>query len=120
MARTSQLSPGLCIAVLFAAVPAGAATWTWNGSQGNDHWTNTGNWTPFSAVANNGTADVVFAGSTRLTPDMNGNWNVHSLTFDASAYNFTLGSSTASTLTVGAGGIAMNSDGVDQEITHAI
>ena len=80
-----SLSSGLIIAALLTARPTLAATWTWNGSQGNDHWTNTGNWTPASAVANNGTADIIFAGFTRLTPDMNANWNVNSVTFDSTA-----------------------------------
>src|SRR5262249_33887987 len=96
-----------------------AATWTWTGGSGNDHWTNTPNWNPVSAVANNGTADVVFAGTTRLTPDMNANWNVSSVTFNNTAGAFTLGSSTGSTLTIGAGGITDNSAN-QQTINHPI
>jgi fibronectin-binding autotransporter adhesin len=110
------------LAALLAANPAFAAKWTWNGSQGNDHWTNTPNWTPIGPVANDGTADVHFDGSTRLTPDMNANWNVHSLTFDTIADGFTLGSSTGSTLTLGAGGITDNCEiaAGSHTITHAI
>src|SRR4051812_29417052 len=111
-----------CALIAAANVPSMGATWTWNGSQGNDHWTNTGNWTPASAVANDGTADVHFDGSTRLTPDMNGNWNVHSVTFDTFADGFTLGSSTGSTLTLGAGGITDNCEiaAGSHTITHAV
>jgi hypothetical protein len=69
-------------AALLAATPAFAATWTWNGSQGNDHWTNTGNWSPIGPVANDGTANVIFSGALRTTPDLAINWNVNSVTFN--------------------------------------
>src|ERR1700690_105514 len=107
------------LAALVAATPAFAATWTWNGSQGNDHWTNTPNWTPAGGVANNGTADIIFGGTTRLTPDMNANWSVNSVAFNNTAGAFTLGSSTNSTLTIGAGGITDNSV-ADQIINHPV
>src|SRR3954451_24817497 len=103
------------VVIAAATAPTLAATWTWNGSQGNDHWTNTGNWTPASSVANDGTANVIFSGSTRLTPDMNANWSVSSVTFNNTASGFTLGSSTASILTVGVGGIT-NSGSLGQII----
>lgn len=67
MCRLIQQVATIALSAVVAATPAFAATWTWNGSQANDHWTNTGNWTPASAVANDGTADVVFAGSTRAS-----------------------------------------------------
>jgi len=107
------------IAALVAATPAFAATWTWNGSQGNDHWTNTPNWTPIGPVANDGTANVIFAGTTRLTPDMNANWNINSLTFNNTAGAFNLVSSTGSILTLGAGGVT-DSATASQTISHAI
>jgi hypothetical protein len=47
---------------LLAATPAFPAARTWNGSQGNDHWTNTGNWSPASAVANDGMAYIILRG----------------------------------------------------------
>ena len=109
------LAVATLLAVLLAVAPAVAATRTWNGSQGNDHWTNTLNWTP-AAVPNDGTADVIFAGTIRPTPDMNANWSVNSVTFNNTAAAFTLGSSTASTLTIGAGGITDNS--VSQQVIN--
>lgn len=79
------------IAALLAAAPAFAATWTWDGSEGNDNWTNTPNWTPASSVANDGTADIIFgAPILQTTPDMNGNWSVNSVTFNNTAIAFTL------------------------------
>ncbi len=107
------------IIALLAAAPTFAATWVWTGAAGNDHWTNTPNWNPVSAVPNNGTADVSFGPTARLTPDMNANWSVNSVNFLSGAPALTLGSSTSSTLTIGAGGIT-NNDTDNETITHAI
>ena len=105
---------------LLAATPAFAATWTWDGGEpGGNHWTNTLNWNPDTTPANNGTADLIFGGTTRLTPDMNANWNVNSVTFNNTAGAFTLNSIIGATLTVGAGGIT-NNDADNQTINHAI
>ena len=106
-------------AALVAATPAFAATWTWNGSQGNDHWTNTGKLDPGQRGGERRHGGRHFRRSTRLTPDMNANWNVHSVTFNDTAGGFTLFSSTGSTLTVGAGGITDNAVRTST-ITHAI
>src|SRR5690242_16215985 len=108
---TTALPPALAAALIsvWSGGRAVAATWTWTGGAGNDHWTNTPNWSPVSRPASDGTADVIFAGTSRLTPDMNANWNINSLSFDTTAGGFELGSSTASTLTLGAGGITDSS-----------
>ena len=57
----------LCIAVLFDGRVALAQTW--NGSGADSNWTTDANWTnPATAPVNNGTADVHFAGTNKLTP----------------------------------------------------
>ncbi len=85
-----------------------------------NQWTNTLNWNPDTAPANNGTADLIFSGTTRLTPDMNTNWSVNSVTFNNTAGAFQLNSLVGATLTVGAGGITNNDDDDIQSIDHAI
>jgi hypothetical protein len=92
------------LAALLAAAPAIAATWEWTGDSGNNSWNNSGNWNPVSQPANNGTADVSFGGTDRLTPDLTLPWNVNAVNFLSSAGAFNLFSTLGNTLTVGAGG----------------
>lgn len=76
-----------------------AANQVWDGgSTANDHWTSNENWVGDTAPGYAGDS-VTFAGTTRLTPDLNVGHAVTSLTFDATAGAFTLGTSTSSTLT---------------------
>lgn len=81
-----------------------AASQVWDGgSTANDHWTSNENWVGDTAPGYAGDS-VTFAGTTRLTPDLNAGYAVTSVTFDATAGAFTLGTSTSSTLT-NSGGI---------------
>lgn len=90
-----------------AAPPVQAATNIWNGGGGDDLWSTGANWdTNPTPPANDGTADVHFAGTTRLTPDVDAPWSIHSLLFDSGAGAFTIGDMQ---LTIGAGGITNNS-----------
>jgi autotransporter-associated beta strand protein len=96
---------------------------TWDGGGGDNLWNNggaSGNWTGAAAPANNGTADITFGGSNRLTPDMDANWSISSLTFDSGAGAFTLGSTGGFTLTIQGGGVTNNStstETIDNAIT---
>ena len=101
----SGLTLAAVISVFLAALPACAATWTWDGGAGNDNWTNGQNWVGDVSPVNDGTADIVFAGATRLTPNLPINWSINSLTFDNTAGAFDLKSAPQSNLTIGAGGI---------------
>ncbi|HEY2882999.1 MAG TPA: autotransporter domain-containing protein [Pirellulales bacterium] len=84
-----------------------AATSTWDGGGADDNWTTDNNWNPDGAPANDGTADVIFGGTTRLTPNVDVDYSIHSLTFDSTASStFTIG---GNQLSVGAGGITNNS-----------
>jgi autotransporter-associated beta strand protein len=112
----------VCLAARLIATPAFAATWTWTGGSGpggNNSWNNSGNWSPFSPPANNGTADIIFGSTPRLTPDLTLPWNVNSVTFNNATGVYNLFSTAGNTLTVGAGGMTNNSP-LRQSIVHAI
>ena len=102
--------------LLVTCLPAATATWT--GGGGDDLWGTGANWQGGSAPANDGTADIVFDGDTRLTPSLDANWSVNSVTFAATAGAFTLGG--ASTLTIGAGGVTNNDTDSTQTIACPI
>ncbi len=72
------------------------AQFVWDGGHAaQDKWTLSQNWNPNGSVpTNDGTANVIFAGTIRLTPDSNGAWNLNSITFNSSAGAFTLGGGT--------------------------
>jgi autotransporter-associated beta strand protein len=81
--------------------------WT-GGSSTDDNWSDSANWQSNSApflVGNN----LFFAGTTRLTPNMDNNYSIIELVFSNTAGSFTIGSSTGGTLTIGSGGIVNNS-----------
>lgn len=84
-----------------------ADTHTWDGGGGDDNWATADNWV--SDVAPSSGDDLVFAGSTRLTPNNNYSTNTEfsSITFAAAAGNFTL-SGNAINITGGASAIAAN------------
>lgn len=85
---------------------------TWDGGAADDQWTSNANWAGATGPGFIGDS-VTFAGTTRLTPDMNTNYTTTSLTFDVTAGAFTIGSSTGSTLTSGSGGITNNSSSAE-------
>lgn len=80
---------------------------TWDGGGSDDKWSSNTNWSTDLAPGLAGDS-VTFTGATRLTPDLDANYSVTSVTFDGGADAFTIGSSTASTLT-NSGGIVNNS-----------
>jgi fibronectin-binding autotransporter adhesin len=98
----------LCLCALICALPAVAGT-TWDGGGANNLWSTANNWNPNGVPANNGTASLAFAGSTRLAPDMDANWNINSLTVNSGAGAFTLSSTGGFVLTIQGGGITNNS-----------
>ena len=79
----------------------------WNGaSLASANWSDTTNWV---GNVGPGTGDgVIFAGTTQLSPVMDGNYSVASITFDPTAGGFTLGTG-SSTLTLAGGGVTNNS-----------
>ena len=78
---------------LGSGVPSWGATFIWNGG-GDGNWSTGGNWNGGVAPANNGTAAIVLAGTTRLSPNVDAAWDISLLVFSNSAGAFVLGGST--------------------------
>ncbi len=87
-----------CSAICVLIASSGFAQ-TWTGLGGDDNWTTAANWT--SLPVNDGTAVVVFTGSTRLAPLVDTAQNVKSVYFDNGASEFNLGGSQTLTITNG-------------------
>lgn len=79
---------------------------TWDGGGANNNWSTGQNWNANIAPANNGTANIVMAGTTRLLPNVNTPWSINGLTFTAGGGGFNI---TGSALTLGPGGIVSTS-----------
>ena len=92
--------------ILFAVLPSSRV---WNGGSSVDSkWSSSLNWQGGLAPSLSGN-NVIFAGTTRLTPDLDLNYSITGMAFSNTAGSFIIGSSTASTLTNGSGGIVNNS-----------
>ena len=76
-----------------------STTETWSGLAANDNWGSDANWSGGLAPGYSGDT-VVFTGSTRLTPNLEANYDVASLTFDGAADVFTIGSTSGKSLTL--------------------
>ena len=109
--RSPILASSGALAALFVVCcyVATATAQTWDGGGSNNNWTTGNNWNPNGAPVNNGTANVNFAGTTRLTPIVDSNRNVNSVTFDSNAGQFVIGGTR--TLTINGGGITSNAAG---------
>ena len=118
--RRTNLAVRLFLATAMLTLAAGgqalAGNFLWDGgSLVDSNWGTTANWNPDGAPANNGSAAIHMAGLTRLTPNVDGAWNIASLTFDNGAGAFTL---SGSTLTIN--GDVVNMDPDAQTINNAI
>ena len=120
--RRHLLRATLGALVFFSAICCTYAQ-TWNGgSLLSNNWSTgglLGNWSGAGAPANDGTANVSFGGNNRLSPDIDANWSIHSLTFNSGAGAFTLGSSSSFTLTIQGNGITNNSTSTET-ISNAV
>src|ERR1043166_618153 len=74
----------------------------WNGLGANDNWSTGSNWVSTAAPANDGTALVVFDGTTRPTPVTDTAWDVLGVGYGATAGAFT---NSGSDLTIRSNGI---------------
>ena len=82
---------------------------TWDGSSASgNNWSDSLNWAGDVAPASGVNNNIIFAGTTRLTPNMDANYGATGLTFDGTAGAFALGSSGGNVLTLG-GNITDNS-----------
>ena len=86
-------------------------TYTWSGGNANTGYFDVGsNWAGNTAPPLSGPSDLIF-GSINLhgnSPYTEFNYNVSSVTFNASALAFAIGTSNNNTITVGAGGVTDN------------
>ncbi len=94
------------------ATAAPAATFTWDGGGADNDWTTAANWGTNVVPANDGTAAIHFAGTTRPSPNVDVAWNLGSLAFDTGAGAFTLG---GSALTLHGTIVAGTNTGIDYE-----
>jgi autotransporter-associated beta strand protein len=93
-----------------ASVPLTIVTSTevWKGSGANPNWSANPNWVSGAAPGLTGDA-LLFAGTADLTPNMDNNYSVTSVTFSNNAGSFNIGSANGSTLTITGGGVVNNS-----------
>jgi autotransporter-associated beta strand protein len=92
--------------------------WT-GGGGGNQNWSNGPNWLGGVAPAYSGDS-LTFAGSLGLTPNMDTNYSVPSLTFSNNAGSFNIGSANNSTLTMSDGGSIINNSANAQTLNVTI
>lgn len=96
----TALTAAAALSVLLALPGGYARAQTWSGNGGDDNWSTLDNWVggvpPTNPVLPDpGTANVLFLASARLTPVVDVNWNIASVTFgdsdpDVPANAFTL------------------------------
>ena len=106
----------LPVAITATAGPSGVASiavtilpdsQVWNGgSLANDNWTSGANW--LGGVAPHNADSVTFAGSTRLTPNLDSSYSLGALTFSNNAGSFAIATADSSALTL-TGGVTNNS-----------
>jgi autotransporter-associated beta strand protein len=88
----------------------------WNGAGFDNNFSSNLNWTNKAAPGLTNDS-LVFAGTARLTPQVNNNYNVTSITFDSTAGAFNLGTSTGGTLSFSGSGPVTNNSASAQTIT---
>jgi autotransporter-associated beta strand protein len=106
---------GRLLALLAIAGPLSFAQGgeTWDGNGSDNDWTTNNNWTPNGEPPNDGTANIVMAGTNRLTPNVDVDWDVRSLVFSNTAGAFSIFGGSGVSLGVGEGGI-VNQDAQTQ------
>ena len=113
-----RIRSSLAAVLLIAA--CGLRAQTWDGGGTNNNWSTKNNWNPNTTPSFNNSTDLIFTGSTRLTPDLNGNRTVNSVTFSSGASGFTLlgdNGPNNETLTFnGAGAALTQSSAADQSL----
>ncbi len=104
-------------ALLLMCHGAHATSFTWDGSGPGEDWTVGGNWATNGAPPFDGSADLIFSGSTGLNPNANLDWSIRSMIFPSGAAPFTI---VGNTLTLGAGGITNADDSVQIIHNHIV
>ncbi len=67
-----------------------AVDFIWDGGGGNNNWGAPDNWNPNVAPPNDGTADLIFSGSTRPMPNAQAEYTINTLRFSLNTAAFTL------------------------------
>ncbi|HOX57739.1 MAG TPA: autotransporter-associated beta strand repeat-containing protein [Candidatus Paceibacterota bacterium] len=75
-------------------------TSTWNGGGGGNDWSTAANWSSDLVPSTTVGEQLTFAGSTRLTPNMEGDYSIQGLKFASGAGSFTIGATAGKTLTL--------------------
>lgn len=110
----------LALTLAVTGLPAAGLAQLWDGGGTNDNWTTANNWNPNAVPANNGTANIGFRGTVRLTPLVNTPQSILSLTFVSPAGSFDVtNGGLHNFLDIGAGGIS-NNDNSLQTVTCPI
>jgi autotransporter-associated beta strand protein len=94
--------PGLALLVGFLCTGSASGQDLWDGGGSDDSWSTAQNWSGDVAPANDGSATVMFAGTTRLAPSVDMPWNITGLAFNAGSGSFVI---SGSSITTGSGGI---------------
>src|SRR5688572_8245570 len=106
--RALAMAAAPVLSVLTFAGDALAQTWDGE-SSGSNNWSGAQNWNPNGAPENDGTANIIMAGTNRLSPNVDSAWDIQSLSFGPTAGAFTL---SGGRLTIRGGGITNNDDDV--------
>lgn len=88
----------------------------WNGAGANANFNTALNWTNGLAPGYIGDS-LEFAGTTQLSPNVNADYTVTSLKFDANAGSFNIGSANSSTLALSGSGTIVNNSANTQTLT---
>jgi autotransporter-associated beta strand protein len=106
------------LAASAVSTPLQAAISIWDGGGSDNDWSTANNWLAGLGLpqppSDDGTADVVFNTSPRLTSNVDMTWSIRSLRFNSGSYDLT-----GSQLTIGSGGVTNNSTGA-QEIFNNV
>lgn len=111
--RVRVLSVGIGVLLNVSGL---GANFTWDGGAGSgSEWSRDNNWVGNNAPPSNGTADLFFAGATRLDANADlATWTIRSLTFNNGAGSFNI---QGGTLVLGSGGIT-NNDNSEQDVSN--
>lgn len=107
-----RLAAWVALVVMMLGRLNAQTTYTWTGAGANNNWTTAANWGG-TAPSSSTSSYVVFAGTTRLSPNLTSARTVGAVTFASTAGAFTIGSTGGYTLTIGSGGITDNSSNTE-------
>jgi hypothetical protein len=92
----------ITLVLLRLLAPTLSAGETWDGGGANNNWTTDLNWNPDrfgrdNAPPNDGSDDIIMAGTTKLSNQVDVDWDINSLTFNNTAGAFNINGFSPST-----------------------